>query len=134
MKALQKGVGLLDGIVDVEEEPSKTSTSTPSTPSTSTLSGTRAARQDPPPRALVLLCDGMLSGLIEDARERAEKERSESGSEASSSSSFSTFPHLDAVARGGAVGTLALRKRPESVGPRRRHEALYQLLGAHLVS
>lgn len=129
--ALQQGggIGFLDGIVDKEEPSATTSTST----STPALTGTRAARQDPPPRALVLLCDGMLSGLIDDSIERS---RAESVSEAACSSS-SSFPHLDAVARGGAVGTLALRSTTgaEADDPRLiRHAALFQLLGAHLVS
>ena len=130
-----RGVGFLDGIV---AKKSSTSTS-PSTTSSSALTGTRAARQDPPPRALLLLCDGMLPGLIAEAREREEGEDLGSESASPSSSSSCTFlRHLDAVARGGAVGTLALREaaagEAEADDPRlRRHAALFQLLGAHLV-
>ena len=130
------GVGFLDGIV------AKSSTST-STASASALTGSRAARQDPPPRALLLLCDGMLPGLIAEVLSReggagGDPGSGEGSSPTSSSSSSGGSPllrHVDAVARGGAVGTLALRRAAEADDPRlRRHAALFQLLGAHLVS
>lgn len=126
-----RGVGFLDGIV------AKSSTSTSASASAASASsalptGSRAARQDPPPRTLLLLCDGMLPGLIAEARERgaAGEEEEEPGS------SSPLLRHIDAVARGGAVGTLALRGGKEAGDdPRlRRHPALFQLLGAHLVS
>ena len=128
--AAARGVGFLDGIVDDEKMPSSSATvKTSTTPSSPALTGTRAARQDPPPRALLLLCDGMLPDLIEEAA-------AATGSSSSSRSS-SVFPHLDAVARGGAVGTLALRKEAEAgaeaeaaYDPRlRRHAALFRCWG-----
>lgn len=141
--AAARGVGFLDGVVvDEKEGPSSakknlTSSTAASSSSSAPLTGTRAARQDPPPRALLLLCDGMLRGLIKEATASSAGRRRSPGAEpgAEAEPGFSTFPHLDAVARGGAVGTLALRRSAETDDPRlRRHAALFQLLGAHLVS